>query len=61
MILLRTVGFLVLLTTGGLLLAYLLTRDRRYLAWAGRVVRFAIVVAAIFMALYVLERLILVV
>lgn len=61
MILLRTLGFVVLLAIGGLLLAYVFTRDRRYIGWAGRVFRFAIIVAAVFMALYVLERLILVI
>lgn len=61
MLILRIAGFLVLLSIGGALAFFAITRDRRYLALAGRIFRVALYFAAAFMALYVLERVILVV
>jgi hypothetical protein len=61
MVVLRLVGFLVLITLGASFVLYLFTRNRRYLNFAWRVFQFAIVFAVIFMALFVLERLVLVV
>jgi tetrahydromethanopterin S-methyltransferase subunit D len=61
MLIIRIVGFLALLSIGGALAFYAITRDRRYLALAGRILRVALFVAAAFMAFYVLERVILVV
>lgn len=60
MIVLRLVGVLVLITLGLAFALYLFTRDRRYLNFAWRVFQFAVVLLAVLMALYVLERLVLV-
>ena len=58
MLVLRIVGFLLLITIGGSLLMYLFTRNRRYLTWAWRTFQFALVVVIVVMILYVLERLV---
>jgi hypothetical protein len=58
---LRIVGILVLITILGSLAFYLFTRNRRYLTFAWRVFQFAFVFLLVFMALYVLERLVLVI
>lgn len=60
MIVLRLIGLLVLITIAGSIVMYLFTRNRRYLAFAWRVFQFAFVFLLVFMALYVLERLVLV-
>lgn len=60
MFVLRLIGLLVLITITGSVVMYLFTRNRRYLAFAWRVFQFAFVFLLIFMALYVLERLVLV-
>ena len=59
MIVLRLVGLLVLITIVGSFALYLFTRNRRYLTFAWRVFQFAFVFLLVFMALYVLERLVL--
>jgi hypothetical protein len=59
MIVLRLVGLLVLITIVASLVLYLFTRNRRYLTFAWRVFQFAFVFLLVFMALYVLERLVL--
>jgi hypothetical protein len=56
---LRIVGILVLITILGSLAFYVFTRNRRYLTFAWRVFQFAFVFLLVFMALYVLERLVL--
>lgn len=61
MLVLRIVGILVLITILGSLAFYLFTRNRRYLTFAWRVFQFALVFLLVFMALYVLERLVLVI
>lgn len=61
MVVLRLVGILVLIAITGSLALYLFTRNRRYLIFAWRVFQFAFVFLLVFMALYVLERLVLVV
>jgi hypothetical protein len=61
MLLLRLMGFLVLITIVGSIGLYLFTRNRRYLTFAWRVFQFAFVFLLVFLALYVLERLVLVV
>lgn len=60
MVVLRLVGSLVLITLAVALVVYLFTRERRYLVFAWRVVQFAFIFLIAFMALYVLERLMLV-
>lgn len=61
MIVARLVGILVLITIGLALVLYLFTRNRRYLDFAWRVFQFAVVFLIVLMALYVLERLVLVI
>lgn len=61
MVVLRLFGILVLITIGLGVALYLFTRNRRYLTFAWRVFQFAVVFLMVFMALYVLERLVLVV
>lgn len=61
MLVLRLVGVLVLIAILGSLALYLFTRNRRYLTVAWRVFQFAFVFLLVFMALYVLERLVLVI
>jgi hypothetical protein len=56
----RLAGLLALITIGAALVLYLFTRNRRYLAFAWRVFQFAVVFLMLLMALYVLERLVLV-
>jgi len=54
-------GVLALITIVGSIGLYLFTRNRRYLTFAWRVFQFAFVFLLVFLALYVLERLVLVV
>jgi hypothetical protein len=61
MLVLRLIGILVLIAMVGSFALYLLTRNRRYLIIAWRVFQFAIAFLVVFMALYLLERLVLVV
>jgi hypothetical protein len=61
MLVLRIVGALALIAIGGSLALYFFTRNRRYLRFAWRVLQFAFVFLLVFMAFYVLERLVLVV
>jgi hypothetical protein len=61
MLVLRLVGVLVLISITGSLALYAFTRNRRYLTFAWRVFQFAFVFLLVFMALYLLERLVLVV
>jgi hypothetical protein len=61
MVVLRLIGALVLITMGACLVLYLFTRNRRYLTFAWRVLQFAFVFLIAFLALYVLERLVLVI
>ena len=61
MIVLRLVGILVAITIGASLVMYLFTRNRRYLEFARRLIRLAVVFVAVFMVLFLVERLVLVV
>ncbi len=54
-------ALLVLIAIVGSLVLYLFTRNRRFLTFAWRVFQFAFVFLLVFMALYVLERLVLVI
>jgi hypothetical protein len=58
---LRIVGILVLLAITGSVALYLFTRNRRFLTYAWRIFQFACVFLMVFMALFVLERIVLVV
>ncbi len=61
MLVLRLVGALVLIAVGVSLVLYLFTRNRRYVTFAWRVLQFAFVFLIAFLALYVLERVVLVI
>ena len=61
MVVLRLIGILALIAIVSSIALYLFTRNRRYLTFAWRVFQFAFVFLLVFMALYVLERLVLVV
>ena len=61
MLVLRLIGILALIAIIGSIALYFFTRNRRYLTVAWRVFQFAFVFLLIFLALYVLERLVLVV
>lgn len=53
---LRLLAVLVVVVVAGGLVAYVLTGDRRYLHFAWRAFRYALVVALLVFALLVLER-----
>lgn len=61
MFLLRIVGALTLITIGGGIVAYLFTRDRRYLLLAARVSKYALIFVLAVFALMFLERVLVVV
>jgi hypothetical protein len=56
MLLLRLVLVLVAIVVGAHILAYLFSRDRRYLSRAWRVARWALVFVFVLLALLFLER-----
>jgi hypothetical protein len=60
-ILVRLTGVLVLLMIAVSAALFLWTRDRRYLAWAWRVLQFAAVFVVLVMILYLVERLVFIV
>jgi hypothetical protein len=57
----RLIAILLLLAIGLALVLYLFTRNRRFLSIAWRLFQFGVVIAIIFMALFVVERLIMLV
>ncbi len=58
-VLLRIIGFIVLITIGAGVATYLFTNDRRWLRFSWQVLKYALLVAAIGLAFLALERLIL--
>jgi hypothetical protein len=58
---LRLVGILVLIAITGSIALYLFTRNRRFLTIAWRVFQWAFIFLLVFMAFFVLERLVLVI
>ena len=56
MFILRLIAVLVVIAVGGGVVAYLLTRDRKYLAFSWRVFRYSLIVALLVFVLLVLER-----
>ncbi len=56
MLILRLLAVLVILAVAGGVLAYLFTQDRRYLGFAWRTFRYALIVALLVFALLILER-----
>lgn len=58
---LRAVGFLILVTIGASLVTYLLTRNRRYLTFAWQVLKYGMVIAIVVLTFLLFERLVLVI
>jgi hypothetical protein len=56
MLALRIAGILVVLVTIGGIVLYLLTRDRKYLSFAFRVFKYALIFALLLFGLMILER-----
>ncbi len=59
MIALRLLLVLALIGIAGLVLAWLFTRDKKYLRYASRIVRFIVVLAVVVALVFVAERVIL--
>jgi len=57
LIVIRLLGFLAIATIGASLLAFLLTRNRRWLRFAYQVLRLSVVAGVVLVLLYMLERL----
>ncbi|MDP1612032.1 MAG: hypothetical protein Q8M11_13350 [Sulfuritalea sp.] len=58
MLLLRIIGILTVITIGSGIVAWLFTRDRRYLLLSGRVAKWALIFALVVLVLMAAERLI---
>ncbi|MFA7269495.1 MAG: hypothetical protein WC073_09145 [Sterolibacterium sp.] len=58
MLLLRIVAILTVIGIGSGILAFLFTRDRRYLLLAGRIAKYALIFALVVLVLFALERLV---
>jgi hypothetical protein len=58
MLVLRVIGMLAAILIGSAVVAFLATGDRRYLTLARRVGKYAIIVALLILALFFLERVI---
>ncbi|WP_018411704.1 hypothetical protein [Methyloversatilis thermotolerans] len=58
MLVLRLIGVLLIITVGASFVAYVLTRDTRYLQFAWRVLRYAVIATLGVLALFLLERVI---
>ncbi len=56
MLVLRLVGILVVLAVAAGIIAFLFTRDRRYLSLSWRIAKYALVFALLVLALLFLER-----
>lgn len=56
MLILRLLAVVVVLAVAGGVIAYLLTRNRKYLAFSWRVFRYSLIVALLVFALLILER-----
>jgi hypothetical protein len=55
-LLLRIVGILTVIAIGAGILAYLFTRDPRYLSLSGRIAKYALIFILAVFALMILER-----
>lgn len=61
MLLLRVVGVLTAITIAAGVVAYLFSGEKRYLRFAGRVAKYALIVALVVLALMFLERVIVII
>jgi hypothetical protein len=58
MLVLRLAGMIAALVVGAGVVAFLFTRERRYLSLAWRVTKYAMIVVMVILALLVLERIV---
>lgn len=58
MLILRIIGVLTAIAIAAGIFAYLLTRERRYLALSARIAKYALIVALVILALMFLERIV---
>jgi len=58
MLLLRIVAILTVIAIGSGILAFLVTREKRYLILAGRIAKYALIFALAVLSLFFLERVI---
>jgi hypothetical protein len=58
-VVLRVIGFLVLITIGASLVTYLATKDRRWLRFGWQVLKYSLILVLIVLAFLALERLVL--
>ena len=61
MLVARLLGTLLVITLGVMLVMFLVTREAKWLRYAGRVLLIGAVITLIFIGLYVLERFLLVI
>jgi hypothetical protein len=61
MLVLRILGFLLLITIGGSIVMFVLTKNRRYLTFTRQIIKYGIILAIAVLAFFVLERVVLVV
>ena len=57
LIVIRLLGFLAIATIGASVVAFVVTRNRRWLRFAYQVLRLSVVVGVVLVLLYMLERL----
>lgn len=57
LIVIRLLGFLAIATIGASLIAFVMTRNRRWLVFAMQVLRLSVVMGIVLVLLYALERL----
>lgn len=56
LIVIRLLGFIALATIGAAVVAFLVTRNRRWLVFAFQVLRLSVVIGVVLVLLYMLER-----
>ncbi len=61
MLVLRILGFILLITIGGSVVMFVLTKNRRYLTFTRQVIKYGIILVIAVFAFFVLERVVLVV
>jgi hypothetical protein len=61
MYLLRILGFLAVITIGGALVMFVLTKNRRYLTFGKQAFKYSIIISIVVLAFFVLERFVMIV
>jgi hypothetical protein len=57
-LILRLIGILLIISVGACFITYVITRNRRYLALAGSLLKYSVIAALLIGALLILERVI---